>query len=67
VKRSQTNPNGGRVDFDAPIHISNVRACDEEGRPLKLKMRTTEQGVRELVYLKDGQPVVWRSLKRSMK
>ena len=67
VKRSQAYPEGGRIDVECSIHISNVRACDEEGRPLKLKMRTNEQGERELVYLKDGQPMVWRSMKRSMK
>ena len=67
VKRSQANPNGGRVDVEGSIHISNVRACDDEGRPLKLKMRTNERGERELIYQKDGQPVVWRSMKRSTK
>ena len=67
VKRSQAYPQGGRIDVEAPIHISNVRACDEEGHPLKVKMRTNDQGERELVYSKDGQLVVWRSMKRSKK
>jgi large subunit ribosomal protein L24 len=65
VKRSQAYPQGGRIEIEGSIHISNVRACDEEGHPLKLKMRTNEQGERELVYFKDGQPLVWRSMKRA--
>ena len=65
VKRSQAHPQGGRIDVESPIHISNVRACDEDGHPLKLKSRVNENGERELFYIKDGQPVVWRSMKRS--
>lgn len=67
IKRSQAHPQGGRIDVEGPIHVSNVRACNEEGKPLKLKVRTNDQGERELIYLKDGQPVVWRSMKRSKK
>ena len=67
MKRSKAHPQGGRVDIEAPIHISNVRVCDEEGHPLKLKTRKNEQGERELVYLKNGEPVVWRSIKRLTK
>ena len=67
VKRSKAYPQGGRIDVESPIHVSNVRACDAEGHPLKLKVRISEQGERELVYLKDGKPVVWRSMKRITK
>ena len=67
VKKSKENPKGGRIDIEAPIHVSNVRPCDEKGLPLKLKVRTTEPGVRELVYLKEGKPEVWRSMKRITK
>lgn len=67
VKKSQAHPQGGRIDVEAPIHVSNVRACDNEGHPLKLRVRMDSQGQRELVYMKDGQPVVWRSMKRLTK
>ena len=67
VKKSKENPKGGRIDFEAPIHVSNVRPCDEKGLPLKVKVRSTEEGVRELVYLKEGKQEVWRSMKRITK
>jgi large subunit ribosomal protein L24 len=67
VKRSQAHPTGGRIDVEGSIHISNVKACDEEGHPLKLSTRINDQGEKELVYHKDGQTVVWRSMKRSTK
>lgn len=64
VKRSKQHQNGGLVDFERPIHISNVAACDEQGNAVKLKVRVNEKGEREFFYLKDGMPVLWRSLKR---
>lgn len=67
VKRSQQNPQGGVVESERSIHVSNVRPCDDEGTPLKLKIRTSESGERELIYNKNGQSIVYRSIKRSMK
>lgn len=67
IKRSQAHPQGGRIDVEGPIHVSNVCACDEAGHALKLRMQVNGQGERELVYVKDGQAVVWRSMKRAKK
>ncbi len=67
VKRSQQNPKGGVVEIERPIHVSNVRPCDDEGRPLKLKIQVNENGERELYSMKDGQRVLYRSMKRSKK
>ena len=65
VKRSQENPKGGVVEMEKPVHISNVAACDETGKPVRLSARIADNGEKELVYKKDGQPVTWRSMKRS--
>lgn len=62
VKRSQQNPKGGIVEMERTIHVSNVCPCDEEGNALKLKVRI-QDGQKDLVHEKDGQTVVWRSLK----
>ncbi len=67
VKRSQQNPKGGVVELERPIHISNVCPCDDEGHPLKLKVQVNENGERELFYMKNGQKVLHRSMKRSKK
>lgn len=67
VKKSKQHPQGGVVPVERSMHISNVRPCDEQGVPLKVKVRTSESGERELVYLKNGEPVVWRSMKQSKK
>jgi len=63
VKRSEQNPKGGVVEMERPINVSNVSPCDAEGK--KVRVRVSEKnGEKELVYEKDGQPVVWRSMKR---
>lgn len=65
VKRSQQNPKGGVVEMERPIDVSNVAACDDAGNRLKLQVQISKDGDKELVYEKDGQLVVWRSMKRS--
>ena len=66
IRPNQQNPKGGFVEIEAPIHVSNVRPCDAEGRPLKVKISVNEQGERQLCAIaKNGQKTVLRSIKRS--
>lgn len=65
VKRSQQNTHGGIVELEKPIHVSNLKVCVGEGRPVKLKVREGSDGERQLVY-KDGDgETLYRSLKKS--
>lgn len=65
IKKSQMNPNGGIVELERPIHISNVSVCNAEGKPLKLKTRTNTDGKRELFYKDGEQEIVYRVIKHS--
>lgn len=65
VKRSQENPQGGILDIEAALHISNVAPCTEAGEPVKLKVRSNADGLRELVYSQDGSDVLYRPVKKS--
>ena len=47
VKPNQTNPQGGRIQKEAPIHMSNVMPVDP----------STGKGTRVKSALKDGQKV----------
>lgn len=64
VKKSQANPHGGHVKTESSIHISNVRLCDNEGKPLKLKVRQNQSGERELVSFEGKQETVFRQIKK---
>lgn len=64
VKRSQQAPQGGVVDVEKPIHVSNIRVCvGESNAPIKLKVRTNAKGDRHFVYQEGGKEVVYRSVK----
>lgn len=65
VKQSNIAIRTGIIDIECPIHISNVRLCTPQGAPLKLKVQTNSEGERELCYMKDGEPTLYRSIKKS--
>jgi len=64
VKPTQENPQGNIIDIERAIHISNVQVSDDAGNPVKLKVKMDESGEKHLYYLKDGQEVIHRSLKK---
>ncbi|HSX12986.1 MAG TPA: 50S ribosomal protein L24 [Chlamydiales bacterium] len=64
LKKTQEAPGGRIIEMEMPLHISNVRLCDKEGNPLKVRNRTNQEGLRELVYGKTGTETVYRSVKK---
>lgn len=65
VRKSQENPQGGIVELENPIHISNIMICSDDDKPVKLKVRHDKEGQRELCYKKGKKEVKYRSLKKS--
>jgi large subunit ribosomal protein L24 len=65
MKRSEANPKGGFAEIEKPIHISNVMAIIDDN-PVKLRARVNEQGQKELFYLDEGQPKVFREAKKNV-
>lgn len=65
VKPSQQNQAGGIIEMEKPIHVSNLKVCAADETPVKLKVRTTNKGERELVYTSKDKEVLHRSLKKS--
>ncbi len=48
VRRSQKNPQGGRLQIEMPLHVSNVMlVCPTTGQPTKVGMRKTADGGKE--------------------
>lgn len=62
MKKTQTAP-GAIVEMEKPIHVSNVKLCIDENTAVKLKVRKSDQGERQLVYKQGDQEVVYRSVK----
>ena len=65
VKPSQQNQQGGIIEIEKPIHVSNLKVCTADETPVKLKVRETKTGERELVYSNKDKVILHRSLKKS--
>ncbi|CDZ80473.1 hypothetical protein BN1013_00985 [Candidatus Rubidus massiliensis] len=65
VKRSQLHPQGGTVELEMPIHISNLSLCNEQGQPVKVKTRIDANGNKEYYYLDGEREVIHRSANKS--
>lgn len=58
TKPSQTNQQGGIVQKEAPIHISNVMAwCESAGKPSKIVMKREADGTRRRIFKINGETV----------
>lgn len=63
VKPTQLAPQGGVVEREMPIHLSNLRVC-VNGKPVKLKTRVLENGGKELYYMDGDKAVSYREIKK---
>lgn len=64
VKKSQLNPQGGIVEMERSIHISNVVLCVDEDKPRKLRVTVDHEGNRVLVYREGDTEATYRSVKK---
>ena len=53
---------GGIIEMEMPIHPCKLKACDAEGKPVRLKVRLNKQGERELIYKQGNKNVVYRKV-----
>jgi large subunit ribosomal protein L24 len=65
VRPTQENPEQRIVDIEGSLHISNVRPCDQEGKAVKLRVRMTSEGGKELIYKSGNQEKVYRMMRAS--
>jgi large subunit ribosomal protein L24 len=58
MKPSQANPEGGIVEFEAPVHASNVMLLDpQSGEPTRVRSQVGADGRRERVAVKSGRVI----------
>lgn len=57
-KPTATAPEGGIIEFEAPIHASNVMLLDpKSGEPTRVRSSVGADGKRERVAAKSGQAI----------
>ena len=55
IKPSQQNPQGGRIEKEMPIHISNVMPVSPStNKPTRVRFETKEDGSKVRVAVKGG-------------
>jgi len=52
-RRSQANPEGGKLEFEAPIHWSNVSPV-VDGKPTRVRFETKADGSKVRIAVRDG-------------
>lgn len=57
MKPTQANPDGGMIEFEAPIHVSNVMAYDAKAKKASRVSFKEENGKKVRVYTKTGAAV----------
>jgi large subunit ribosomal protein L24 len=58
TRPSESNPDGGIITFEAPIHISNVMLLDASADTAsRVRMRVEEDGTKERIAVKSGNPI----------
>jgi large subunit ribosomal protein L24 len=58
VKPSQQNPQGGRVQREAPIHSSNVMVADpQDGKPTRVRFNVLADGRKVRVAVRSGEQI----------
>jgi len=56
TKPSSSNQQGGIVEKESPIHMSNVMAwCDTESKPSRIVMKTLDDGTRVRAFKINGE------------
>lgn len=65
VKKSEMHPQGGIIEIEKGIHVSNLKVLNSDEKPVKLKARQSEKGHKELVYKHDDKEVVHRAVKKT--
>ena len=64
AKRRTQEQKSQILDFEAPLHISNVSLCDDKDRPIKVKVRLNKEGQKELFYKnREKKEVLFRQVK----
>ena len=66
MKRRAKVGSGEIIEMEKPVHISNVSLCNTDGKPVKVKVRFTVKGEKELYYVDGQNEVVHRIVKKTV-
>ena len=56
VRPSQANPQGGTIEKEMPIHLSNVQPV-ADGKPTRVRFQLNKEGAKVRVAARGGEPI----------
>lgn len=65
MKRRAKVGSGEIIEMEMPLHVSNVCLCNADGQPVKVKVRVSSQGEKELYFVDGQKEVVHRVIKKT--
>jgi large subunit ribosomal protein L24 len=58
TRPTEANPEGGIIEYEEPIHASNVMLIDPgSGEPTRVRHRVEEDGTKERISARSGNPI----------
>ncbi len=58
ARPTEQNPEGGIMEYEEPIHASNVLLIDPStGEPTRVRYRVEDDGTKERISAKSGNPI----------
>ena len=58
VRKTQKNPQGGMIEVEVPIHISNVMLVDKKtNKPTRIRMEILKDGTKARVAKSSGEHI----------
>ena len=57
LKPSQANPQGGTIQIEVPIHVSNVSPVDKNGKATRVRFQTKDNGAKIRVAATTGDQI----------
>lgn len=65
MKRRAKAGSGEIIEMEKPLHVSNVCLCNADGQPVKVKVRVSSKGEKELYFVDGQKEVVHRVIKKT--
>lgn len=56
-RRTQKDQQGGFMDIERPIHVSNIMLVDHSNKPSRFKITVAKDGSKERVFKESGEVI----------
>ncbi len=66
MKRRSKVGAGEIIEMEKPIHVSNLCLCNADGKSIKVKVRFSAEGEKQLYFIDGQETIVHRVIKKAV-